>query len=61
MFPIVTYQISPGEGATHIESIVMRDNRRFDAIAEQVQRKAERLLLSKTVIYLHLIVYRLIK
>ncbi|XP_026728111.1 dystonin isoform X29 [Trichoplusia ni] len=41
-------QISPGEGATHIESIVMRDNRRFDAIAEQVQRKAERLLLSKT-------------
>ncbi|XP_047035662.1 dystonin isoform X35 [Helicoverpa zea] len=40
-------QISPGEGATHIESIVTRDNRRFDAIAEQVQRKAERLLLSK--------------
>ncbi|XP_028029410.1 dystonin isoform X19 [Bombyx mandarina] len=40
-------QISPGEGATHIEGIVTRDNRRFDAIAEQVQRKAERLLLSK--------------
>ncbi|XP_075985151.1 dystonin-like protein short stop isoform X31 [Anticarsia gemmatalis] len=40
-------QISPGEGATYIESIVTRDNRRFDAIAEQVQRKAERLLLSK--------------
>ncbi|XP_053618598.1 uncharacterized protein shot isoform X36 [Plodia interpunctella] len=40
-------QISPGEGATHIESIVTRDNRRFDTIAEQVQRKAERLLLSK--------------
>ncbi|XP_072947993.1 microtubule-actin cross-linking factor 1 isoform X4 [Epargyreus clarus] len=40
-------QISPGEGATHVEGIVTRDNRRFDAIAEQVQRKAERLLLSK--------------
>ncbi|XP_049879738.1 microtubule-actin cross-linking factor 1 isoform X17 [Pectinophora gossypiella] len=40
-------QISPGEGATHIEGIVTRDNRRFDTIAEQVQRKAERLLLSK--------------
>lgn len=26
-----------------------RDNRRFDAIAEQIQRKAERLLLSKKV------------
>ncbi|KPJ00724.1 Dystonin [Papilio xuthus] len=40
-------QISPGEGATHIEGIVTRDNRRFDSIAEQVQRKAERVLLSK--------------
>ncbi|CAH2057368.1 unnamed protein product, partial [Iphiclides podalirius] len=40
-------QISPGEGATHVEGIVTRDNRRFDAIAEQVQRKAERVLLSK--------------
>ncbi|CAK1543368.1 unnamed protein product [Leptosia nina] len=40
-------QISPGEGATHVEGIVTRDNRRFDAIAEQIQRKAERLLLSK--------------
>ncbi|XP_069355681.1 microtubule-actin cross-linking factor 1 isoform X13 [Maniola hyperantus] len=40
-------QISPGEGATHVEGIITRDNRRFDTIAEQVQRKAERLLLSK--------------
>ncbi|XP_045505244.1 dystonin isoform X23 [Colias croceus] len=40
-------QISPGEGATHVEGMVTRDNRRFDVIAEQVQRKAERLLLSK--------------
>ncbi|CAH2986630.1 unnamed protein product [Chilo suppressalis] len=40
-------QISPGEGATHVEALVTRDNRRFDAIAEQIQRKAERLLLSK--------------
>ncbi|XP_047540106.1 dystonin isoform X8 [Vanessa atalanta] len=40
-------QISPGEGATHVEGVVTRDNRRFDAIAEQVQRKAERLLLNK--------------
>lgn len=39
-------QVSPGEGASTIESLVSRDNRRFDAIAEQIQRKAERLLLS---------------
>lgn len=40
-------QLSPGEGAATIESLVQRDNRRFDAIAEQIQRKAERLHLSK--------------
>ncbi|XP_017836803.1 dystonin isoform X21 [Drosophila busckii] len=39
-------QLSPGEGAASIESIVTRDNRRFDAIVEQIQRKAERLHLS---------------
>lgn len=39
-------QLSPGEGASTIESIVTRDNRRFDAIVEQIQRKAERLHLS---------------
>ncbi|XP_055390516.1 dystonin isoform X44 [Condylostylus longicornis] len=39
-------QISPGEGASTIESLVTRDNRRFDAIVEQIQRKAERLHLS---------------
>ncbi|CAG2058638.1 unnamed protein product, partial [Timema podura] len=32
-------QISPGEGAQTIEGLVTRDNRRFDAIAEQIQRK----------------------
>ncbi|XP_055317105.1 dystonin isoform X42 [Sitodiplosis mosellana] len=40
-------QLSPGEGAATIESLVTRDNRRFDAIVEQIQRKAERLHLSK--------------
>ncbi|XP_037048324.1 dystonin isoform X37 [Bradysia coprophila] len=40
-------QVSPGEGASTIESLVSRDNRRFDAIVEQIQRKAERLHLSK--------------
>ncbi|XP_046415928.1 dystonin isoform X11 [Neodiprion fabricii] len=40
-------QISPGEGAATIEGLVTRDNRRFDAIAEQIQRKAERIQLSK--------------
>ncbi|XP_022258014.1 dystonin-like, partial [Limulus polyphemus] len=40
-------QISPGEGAYAIESIVTKDNRRFDAVCEQVQRKAERIELSK--------------
>ncbi|XP_054739785.1 dystonin isoform X18 [Anastrepha obliqua] len=39
-------QISPGEGSASIENIVMRDNRRFDAIVEQIQRKAERFHLS---------------
>ncbi|XP_017463645.1 PREDICTED: microtubule-actin cross-linking factor 1 isoform X3 [Rhagoletis zephyria] len=39
-------QISPGEGSTSIENIVTRDNRRFDAIVEQIQRKAERFHLS---------------
>lgn len=42
-------QISPGEGASTIEGLVTRDNRRFDAIAEQIQRKAERIHLSKQV------------
>nr|QVD39310.1 Dystonin [Schistocerca gregaria] len=41
------YQISPGEGASTIEGLVTRDNRRFDAIAEQIQRKGERIQLSK--------------
>ncbi|XP_032688473.1 microtubule-actin cross-linking factor 1 isoform X36 [Odontomachus brunneus] len=40
-------QMSPGEGAATIEGLVTRDNRRFDAIAEQIQRKAERIQLSK--------------
>lgn len=39
--------ISPGEGAAIIESSVSRVNRRFDAVCEQVQRKAERIELSK--------------
>lgn len=40
-------QISPGEGAQTIEGLVTRDNRRFDALAEQIQRKAERIHLGK--------------
>lgn len=36
-------QISPGEGASTIEGLIQRDNRRFEAIVEQIQRKAERL------------------
>lgn len=40
-------QISPGEGAGTIEGLVTRDNRRYEAIVEQIQRKAERLHLSK--------------
>ena len=40
-------QRCPGEGAAFIETLVTRDNRRFDAICEQIQRKAERLQLSK--------------
>ncbi|BET00336.1 Growth-Arrest-Specific Protein 2 Domain [Nesidiocoris tenuis] len=39
--------IGPGEGAATIEGLVTRDNRRFDAIAQQIQRKAERLRLCK--------------
>jgi ABC-type transporter Mla subunit MlaD len=40
-------QLSPGEGASTIEGLVTRDNRRFDAICEQVQRRAERINMSK--------------
>ncbi|XP_071036383.1 microtubule-actin cross-linking factor 1 isoform X6 [Parasteatoda tepidariorum] len=40
-------QMSPGQGAADIENQVTRINRRFDAICEQVQRKAERIDLSK--------------
>ncbi|CAG0880401.1 unnamed protein product [Darwinula stevensoni] len=39
--------ISPGEGAVTIESLVTKDNRRFEAVCEQVQRRAERIQLSK--------------
>lgn len=42
-------QMSPGEGAATVENIVSRDNRRFEAVVEQIQRKAERLQLSKQV------------
>lgn len=40
-------QMSPGQGAADIENQVSRVNRRFDTICEQVQRKAERIDLSK--------------
>lgn len=40
-------QRSPGEGAGVVESMVSRANRRFDAICEQIQRRAERLELSR--------------
>ncbi|KAL7025323.1 hypothetical protein ACKWTF_013447 [Chironomus riparius] len=36
-------QLSSEEGGATIEGIISRDNRRFDAIVEQIQRKAERL------------------
>ena len=39
--------LSPGEGARTIEGLVTRDNRRFDAICEQVQRRGERIALAK--------------
>lgn len=40
-------QMSPGQGATDIENQVSRVNRKFDTICEQIQRKAERIDLSK--------------
>merc|ERR1719412_1681433 len=40
-------QMSPGDGARTIEDLVTRDNRRFDAICEQIQRRSERIQLSK--------------
>ncbi len=40
-------QMSPGDGARTIEDLVTRDNRRFDAICEQIQRRSERITLSK--------------
>jgi hypothetical protein len=44
---LLTLFFYPGEGSAYIESLITRDNRRFDAICEQIQRKAERLHLSK--------------
>merc|ERR1712106_1266995 len=40
-------QLSPGEGARAIEGLVTRDNRRFNAICEQIQRRAERISLAR--------------
>ncbi|XP_074600372.1 dystonin-like protein short stop isoform X2 [Brevipalpus obovatus] len=40
--------ISPGQGAATIEGMVSRANRRWDTICEQIQRKAERIELSKS-------------
>ncbi|XP_047739188.1 dystonin [Hyalella azteca] len=40
-------QLSPGEGASIIETIVTRANRRFEQICEQIQRRMERLQMSK--------------
>ncbi|KAK2708582.1 hypothetical protein QYM36_014249, partial [Artemia franciscana] len=40
-------QRARGEGAATIEGLVQRDNRRFDAICEQIQRRGERLQLAK--------------
>jgi len=40
-------QRCPGEGAAFIETLITRDNRRFDAICKQIQQKEERLFLSK--------------
>lgn len=36
-------QLSSEEGGSTLEGIITRDNRRFDAIVEQIQRKTERL------------------
>lgn len=41
------YTISPGESAATIRSLITRDNRKFDTIAEQIQRKTERIQLNK--------------
>ena len=40
-------QLSPGDGTRAIEGLVTRDNRRFEAICEQVQRRGERIALAK--------------
>jgi dystonin len=40
-------QLSPGDGARTVEDLVTRDNRRYDAICEQIQRRSERIQLSK--------------
>ena len=39
--------MSPGEGAKTIEELVTRDNRRFDAICEQIIRRIEKIKLAK--------------
>lgn len=39
-------ELSPGEGAASIESIITRANQRFERVCEHVQRKAERIRLA---------------
>ena len=39
--------MSPGEGALKLEDIMHRDNKKYDTLSDQVQRRADRIKLQK--------------
>ncbi len=39
--------LSPGEGAMRVEDALNRDNKKFDALSDQVQRRADKIQLQK--------------
>ena len=39
--------MSPGEGALKLEDMLHRDNKKYDALSDQVQRRADKIKLHK--------------
>ena len=39
--------MSPGEGALKLEDILHRDNKKYDTVSDQVQRRADKIKLQK--------------
>ena len=39
--------LSPGEGASKLDDLIRKDNKKFDTINDQVQKRAERIMLQR--------------